>query len=169
MKVAGLLRALGAALLFTPIDAQNANCSNVLKPSYSAPVVGSGWIAQLIVNNLTTPRGIIQDSSGHMLVVEKGVGIRRLTFNDNGGTCLEVSGSSSVVENSNVSRRGGPQLAFPKLTVASSLTASRSPMTERRSSLPRPRRSLRGLTMLEPAPSAATKRPLSITWAAKTM
>ncbi|KAI0133576.1 hypothetical protein BJ170DRAFT_166634 [Xylariales sp. AK1849] len=103
MKSAGLVGAVGAALLQAAgADAQDGNCTSVLKPSYSTPVVGSGWVAQLVVTGLSKPRGIVQDSSGHLLVVEQGVGIQRLTFNDNGGTCLEVGDSSSVLKNSNL-------------------------------------------------------------------
>lgn len=77
-------------------------CPTVLKPSYEAPVVGSGWTAQLIATGLKKPRGIIFDQSGALLVVQQGSGIVRLTLTDNGGTCLAVNQTSNVVENSDV-------------------------------------------------------------------
>lgn len=77
-------------------------CPTVLKPSYEAPVVGSGWTAQLIATGLKKPRGIIFDQNGALLVVQQGSGIVRLTLTDNGGTCLAVNQTSNVVENSDV-------------------------------------------------------------------
>ncbi|KUI53566.1 L-sorbosone dehydrogenase [Cytospora mali] len=74
-------------------------CPTVLSPPYEAPVVGSGWTAQLIATNLTKPRGIIFDQSGALLVVQQGSGIVRLTFTDYGGTCLVVNETTPVVEN----------------------------------------------------------------------
>ncbi|KAH8205225.1 hypothetical protein TruAng_000637 [Truncatella angustata] len=103
MKLQSLLSVASAALLYylgstEPTD----DCSNILQPSYSAPVLGSGWIAQLVATGLTKPRSIIWDSNGHLLVVQQGVGIQRLTFNDNGTTCLSVADSSSVIEHSDL-------------------------------------------------------------------
>lgn len=105
MKAYASLSAAGAVLLhLSGASAQQVGtCSNVLKPSYSAPVVGTGWIAQLVATGLTKPRSIIWDNNGHLLVVQQGVGIQRLTFRDNGTTCLEVADSSPVIENSDVS------------------------------------------------------------------
>ncbi|KAK9424196.1 putative Glucose sorbosone dehydrogenase [Seiridium unicorne] len=103
MKAYSFLTVAGTALLhLSGATADDGSCSTVLHPSYSAPVVGTGWIAQLVVTNLTKPRSIIWDSNGHLLAVEQGVGIRRLTFNDQGSTCLNVADSSSVVDNSDL-------------------------------------------------------------------
>ncbi|KAH8884993.1 glucose sorbosone dehydrogenase [Thozetella sp. PMI_491] len=63
-------------------------CSNVLTPSYPAPVVASGWQSQLVVKGLSSPRGITFDDQGALLVAQAGTGIARITFQDNGGTCL---------------------------------------------------------------------------------
>lgn len=112
MQKHGFINAVGTALICAwGANAQYGTCSNVLKSSYSAPVVGSGWVAQLVATNLTKPRSILWDNSGHLLVVEQGIGIRRLSFNDNGTTCLEVSDSSSVVEDGDV-RLFGEHLAM---------------------------------------------------------
>lgn len=77
-------------------------CPTVLTPSYDAPVVGSGWTAQLIATGLDSPRSITFDQNGALLVVQQGSGIVRLTLTDNGGTCLAVNKTSTVVENSDV-------------------------------------------------------------------
>jgi glucose/arabinose dehydrogenase len=37
------------------------------------------------------------DSNGGLLVVEQGVGVSRLTFTDNGGTCLSVNSNTTVL------------------------------------------------------------------------
>lgn len=95
----------GASALFAATaTAQQYGCPDVLKPSYQAPVVGSGWTAQLIAKDLKDPRGIIFDSKGHLLVVEQGSGIKRLTFHDKGGTCLVQTGSETIVGNKDVGR-----------------------------------------------------------------
>ena len=79
-------------------------CPTVLTSSdYNAPVVGTGYIAQLVVTGLTKPRGLIFDKSGALLVVESGVGITRLTFDDKGGTCLIQDQSSPLIRSSSVS------------------------------------------------------------------
>ncbi|KAK8045222.1 hypothetical protein PG993_005246 [Apiospora rasikravindrae] len=89
----------GASVLFAVrTAAQQYGCPNVLKPSYQAPVVGSGWTAQLIAKDLKDPRGIIFDAKGHLLVVEQGSGIKRLTFDDKGNTCLVQSSSETIVD-----------------------------------------------------------------------
>lgn len=77
-------------------------CPTVLKPSYDAPVVGSGWTAQLIATDLKEPRSLTFDQNGALLVVQQGSGIIRMTLTDNGGTCLAVNETSTVVENSDV-------------------------------------------------------------------
>ncbi|ROV91060.1 hypothetical protein VMCG_09572 [Cytospora schulzeri] len=85
----------------TPTYAAGA-CPTVLTPSYEAPVVGSGWTAQLIATNLTKPRSITFDQGGNLLVVQQGSGILRLSFTDHGGTCLVVNETKTVVENSDL-------------------------------------------------------------------
>lgn len=92
------------ALLSTALaESSNSTCSNILSPSYEAPVVGSGWTAQLIATGLTAPRGIVFDTTGALLVVQQGVGILRVIFNDFGGTCLAVNQTSTLVNNTDVS------------------------------------------------------------------
>ncbi|ROV87989.1 hypothetical protein VSDG_09198 [Cytospora chrysosperma] len=47
-----------------------------------------GWAAQLVANGFTKPRTLAFDSSGALLVLDSGVGVKRLTFTDHGGSCL---------------------------------------------------------------------------------
>ncbi|PSR84328.1 soluble quino protein glucose/sorbosone dehydrogenase [Coniella lustricola] len=91
-----------SAVQHHPQRRQGSSCPTVLQPPYTAPVTGTGWTSQLIAQNLSTPRGIAFDSAGALLVVQQGVGIQRLTFEDYGGTCLVVNGSTVVVENSDL-------------------------------------------------------------------
>jgi glucose/arabinose dehydrogenase len=78
-------------------------CATILTPAYSAPVAAKGWKAQLIATNLTNPRSIKFDSNGGLLVLEARTGLRRLTFDDNGGTCLSVRNSTLVIDDEEVS------------------------------------------------------------------
>lgn len=112
MGIARLLVSIGVLLCNSPFTLAHVHattspssagaCPTVLTPSYEAPVVGSGWTAQLIATNLTKPRGIIFDKSGALLVVQQGSGIVRLRFTDHGGTCLVVNETKTIVENSDV-------------------------------------------------------------------
>lgn len=83
------------AVLLPAVTAATANCN--LKPSYPAPVVSNGWSAQLVAQNLTSPRGIIFDSAGNLLVVQQGAGIVHLALNDGGTTCLEVAKKTTLI------------------------------------------------------------------------
>ncbi|KAF4624994.1 hypothetical protein G7Y89_g13175 [Cudoniella acicularis] len=73
-----------------------------LKASYPAPVASNGWASQLVVQGLTSPRGILFDSSGNLLVVQKGAGIVHLEFDDGGSTCLEVSRKTYLINSTNL-------------------------------------------------------------------
>ncbi|KAK4108869.1 soluble quino protein glucose dehydrogenase [Canariomyces notabilis] len=91
--------ALAAGLYYAAAAAaQGTACSQVIVPSYSAPVVASGWQAQLVAGGLTKPRSMQFDSTGALLVVESGKGISRHRFTDNGGTCLASNHSHMIVE-----------------------------------------------------------------------
>lgn len=87
----------------TVTTASSTACPTVLTPSYDAPVVARGWKAQLIATGLRRPRGIKFDSNGGLLVLEQGVGLSHLTFEDNGGTCLSVKTNTSVISDDEVS------------------------------------------------------------------
>src|SRR3569833_212479 len=75
----------------------NGACSSVQTPSYKAPVGGAGYVAQLVATGLKSPRGILFDRSGALLVVQQGSGIQHITFDDKGGTCLSVKESKTLI------------------------------------------------------------------------
>ncbi|KUJ20631.1 soluble quino protein glucose dehydrogenase [Mollisia scopiformis] len=68
-----------------------------LKPTYPTPSTSDGWQAQLVANELTSPRSILFDGSGNLLVVQSGAGIVHLAFDDGGSTCLDVSKKTFLV------------------------------------------------------------------------
>jgi glucose/arabinose dehydrogenase len=108
MKAYTLLPAFAALFGYATFGAAQSTtsaagaCPTVLTPSYDAPVVGSGWTAQLIATGLDKPRGITFDQNGALLAVQQGSGIVRMTLTDDGGTCLAVNETSTIVENSDV-------------------------------------------------------------------
>ena len=83
----------------------SASCSPTLTASYAAPSVAEGYVARLVANNLTKPRGIAFDSQGTLLVVEANSGITALSLVDAGQDCLSV-GSRSTVINSTTLNHG---------------------------------------------------------------
>lgn len=56
----------------------------------------------LVATGLTSPRGIQFDSNGNLLVVEKGRGISWLSLADNGGACVSVRDSGTVISDNSV-------------------------------------------------------------------
>ncbi|TKA76034.1 hypothetical protein B0A55_05118 [Friedmanniomyces simplex] len=95
------LIAYAAATLLGAAAAQSssvaASCSSTLSASYAAPSVAEGYVARLVANNLTKPRGIKFDSQGALLVVEQDVGITALTLVDAGQGCLSVGSRKTVI------------------------------------------------------------------------
>lgn len=77
-------------------------CSSVLAPKYSPPTVGSGWTAQLVANGFTKPRSLAFDALGGLLVLDSGVGIKRLVFADHGGSCLIPDDPTLIVNSTSV-------------------------------------------------------------------
>ncbi|EPS44452.1 hypothetical protein H072_1549 [Dactylellina haptotyla CBS 200.50] len=71
MKVATLL-----ALVVTATLAAAQTC-NVLSYTFPAPVMAAGYRSQLVATGLRTPRAILFDSAGYLLVCERGAGISR--------------------------------------------------------------------------------------------
>lgn len=87
---------LGAAQ--TQSSIASASCSPTLTASsHAAPSVAPGYVARLVANNLTTPRGIIFDKQGALLVVEQNTGITALNFVDAGSDCVSVSSRRTVI------------------------------------------------------------------------
>ncbi|KAE9377177.1 glucose sorbosone dehydrogenase [Stipitochalara longipes BDJ] len=107
---------LAAGIALTQV-AQAATCN--LKPSYSTPVVSNGWQAHLVATGLRTPRGILFDSKGNLLVVQSGLGIIHLEFDDGGSTCLDVSKKTYLI-NSTLLNHGIAFSADGKTLYASS-------------------------------------------------
>ncbi|KAL1895488.1 hypothetical protein Sste5346_005296 [Sporothrix stenoceras] len=101
MTFSKLLAAFTAAALLSTVSADSV-CPTILNPSYDYPIVGEGWTAQLIASGLTSPRRLLFDSNGSLLVVEAGKGIARLTLTDHGGTCLVVADKTTIVSNTDL-------------------------------------------------------------------
>lgn len=89
---------LTAALLQVLATAQQPSCSPTLTANYAAPSMAEGYVARLVANNLTSPRGIKFDTSGALLVVEEGVGITALNFDDSGDDCVTTTSRKLVVD-----------------------------------------------------------------------
>ncbi|KAL1845363.1 hypothetical protein VTK73DRAFT_624 [Phialemonium thermophilum] len=86
----------------TATSSASGACPTVLVPSYQAPVVAGGYVAQLIATGLKRPRGILIDSNGALLVVQQGSGIVHLKLSDHGGTCVSVQKSTTLVNDSSL-------------------------------------------------------------------
>jgi 6-phosphogluconolactonase (cycloisomerase 2 family) len=63
--------------------------------------VAPGFAARIVASGLKGPRGIIFDTAGNLLVIEKGKGVTAFTLNDAGG-CLTVKSTAVVVQDSSV-------------------------------------------------------------------
>ncbi|KAF3929742.1 hypothetical protein ABW19_dt0200374 [Dactylella cylindrospora] len=70
MKISTLLASL------VTVSLASAQCS-VLPFTFPAPVMASGYRAQLVATGLRTPRAIVFDTAGYLLVAERGAGISR--------------------------------------------------------------------------------------------
>nr|POE47656.1 hypothetical protein CFP56_00987 [Quercus suber] len=87
-----------ASLLATAVIAQSSSsCSSTLTASYPAPSVAAGYVARLVAQNLSMPRGIKFDASDNLLVVESGKGVTALTFTTADGQCISESSRKTVV------------------------------------------------------------------------
>lgn len=90
--------------------AATTGCTSTLSSSYPAPIVSNGWAFQLVATGLTSPRGILFDSNGGLLVVQQGLGVIHLALSDSGGTCVGVSKTTNVVNSSEVRSEHSPIL-----------------------------------------------------------
>lgn len=72
-------------------------CSSTISPQHAAPSVAAGWRAEVVANNLESPRGIIFDDQGGLLVVEQARGISRLKFNQEPGSCVRIDGDAELI------------------------------------------------------------------------
>jgi glucose/arabinose dehydrogenase len=103
--------ALGlAAQIIQGALAATAGCTSRLSSSYPAPIVADGWSFQLVATGLTSPRGILFDSNGGLLVVQQGLGVIHLSLSDNGSTCVEVSKTTNLINSSAARSERSPTL-----------------------------------------------------------
>ena len=79
-----------------------AKCENVIVPNYQTPSLASGWQGQLVANGFKKPRTLHFDTEGNLIVLDAGVGVRRVKFTDNGDTCLQVAENQLLVDNKDV-------------------------------------------------------------------
>lgn len=74
-----------------------AACTSTIAPRHAAPSLAAGWRAAVVANGLKSPRGILFDGNGALLVVEQSRGISRLAFNGDAGSCVRVNGDPDLV------------------------------------------------------------------------
>jgi glucose/arabinose dehydrogenase len=71
----------------------------------NAPTFGSGFSGRVVLNGLQSPRGIVFDSEGNLLIVESGgSGVRYVKLTDNGGTNVCVASSKQLIPERGVSK-----------------------------------------------------------------
>ncbi len=153
-------------------DSDDTSCPAPLTVSYPAPVVASGWEYRLVAQNLTRPRGILFDSLGGLLVVDRGAGILRFPVDDNGLLCLSLGEPVTLTDNEDVSLpppprpmptppnkffTGGATLGWADGVTGSSIMVSPSPRTARPSTPRRRMKSTPGPTVPVPPSSASTR------------
>ncbi|KAF3927783.1 hypothetical protein ABW20_dc0100663 [Dactylellina cionopaga] len=80
------------ALVVTASLAAAQTCS-VLSYTFPAPVMAAGYRAQLVATGLRTPRAILFDTAGYLLVCERGAGISRFTV----GSCGTLQNRQLII------------------------------------------------------------------------
>lgn len=100
-RSAGALALVAAAAYLPAATAQSA-CS-AATPSYAAPSVAAGWEATLVGTDLESPRGLLFDSSGNLLVVEQRAGVVSYAVGSDDAGCVQLSDRKEVIENDAVS------------------------------------------------------------------
>lgn len=76
----------------------------VINPTVK-PNMASGYTALVVMKGLRTPRELIFDQLGQLLVVEQGGGgVRLIKLTDNGGTDVCVASSKTLINDATVSR-----------------------------------------------------------------
>jgi glucose/arabinose dehydrogenase len=115
-----MLQTIILGLLGASIVSAQTSCTSQssITPKYPEPSVAAGYHANIIANGLSSPRGIVFDSSGNLLVVQAGIGISALTLNDGGGSCLTVKSTISVVNDTTLNH--GIQLSSDSKTLFAS-------------------------------------------------
>ncbi|KAF2472212.1 soluble quino protein glucose dehydrogenase [Lindgomyces ingoldianus] len=74
-----------------------AACASTIAPKNALPSVATGWNVQVVASGLKDPRGIIFDSSGHLLVVQQGYGISSLRLTNDSGACVRADGKAEDI------------------------------------------------------------------------
>ncbi len=89
--------------LATALPQLQKRACTVINPQVR-PVLASGYTANVVMKGLKTPREIIFDSLGQLLVVEQGGGgVRLIKLTDNGGTDVCVASSKTLINDATVS------------------------------------------------------------------
>ena len=74
-----------------------------INPTYT-PTFGTGFSGRVVINGLKSPRGLIFDQLGNLLVVEaNGGGVRYIKLTDNNGTDVCVASSKQLINERSVS------------------------------------------------------------------
>lgn len=84
---------------FIAITGAQQNCASSLESSTS-PVATNGFAWDIVATNVSSPRGIVFDSRGRLLVVQQGVGIVALTLSND--SCARVTEWITVINNSSL-------------------------------------------------------------------
>ena len=113
--------------------------SSCLQPSYAAPSVASGYVAQLVATGFSYPRGIKFDTEGALLVVESGTGITALNLEYSHDGCISESSRKTVIDDKTLNH--GIELSKDGTTLYASNTESArgwgySPKTQKTTSGP---------------------------------
>lgn len=103
MLLGGLGRLAATLLVLQAAHVVGEVCPVNFKPNHAPPKVADGWAARVVAHGLKQPRGIVIDQSGALLIADEGVGIKRVTFDDKGGTCLVVKETQELVKDPEVS------------------------------------------------------------------
>jgi glucose/arabinose dehydrogenase len=74
-------------------------CPEKITPKYT-PVVAKGFTARVVANGVSSPRNMVVDSAGRLLVVEKGIGVTSYNIQD--GDCVELTRKEVVVPHTGV-------------------------------------------------------------------
>ncbi|MCJ1443437.1 MAG: hypothetical protein MMC23_003935 [Stictis urceolatum] len=90
--------AASAAVLLQAIANAQSSCSNSIAPTKSIqPSVASGYEYAVVATGLTSPRSVVFDSSGNLLVLEAGKGLSSHVIQDDGGTCVSIKSSKNMI------------------------------------------------------------------------
>jgi hypothetical protein len=97
-----------ALAAFLDLSLAQSSCPSTITPRYGQPVVADGFTARVIAQGVTSPRGMVVDSAGNLLVVEGGrfslgqKGIKALKLEYGADGCVRVGKTTTVVQESSV-------------------------------------------------------------------